>query len=179
MAGASISKGSGVFRHFGLAAYSTRTFFYPSTQIYFAKHPPILGVIQAKLVQSLKSVKDSVWSGDGRFDSMGHSAKYGVYTMFCCTIMKIVQILNCNKCVLVVVDRMFPCNSRTIHTLPSNCFAFCRKGLCAFEGLLHLPSKSIAFEGPLPSKSPIAFAIEELLHLQSKCLVIAFEEPLP
>ena len=64
MAGASISKGSGVFRNFGLAAYSTRTFFYPSTQIYFAKHPPILGVIQAKLVQSLKSVKDSVWSGD-------------------------------------------------------------------------------------------------------------------
>ena len=43
-----------------------------------------------KLAQSLKSVKDSVWSGDGRFDSMGHSAKYGVYTMFCCTIMKIV-----------------------------------------------------------------------------------------
>ena len=34
---------------------------------------------------------DVVWSGDGRFDSMGHSAKYGVYTMFCNTILKVVH----------------------------------------------------------------------------------------
>ena len=32
-----------------------------------------------------------VWSGDGRFDSMGHSAKYGAYTMFCNTILKVVH----------------------------------------------------------------------------------------
>lgn len=36
-------------------------------------------------------VKEVVWTGDGRFDSMGHSAKYGVYTMLCTTIMKIVH----------------------------------------------------------------------------------------
>ena len=28
-------------------------------------------------------------SGDGRFDSMGRSAKFGVYTMFCNTILKV------------------------------------------------------------------------------------------
>ena len=36
-------------------------------------------------------MKDVAWTGDGRFDSMGHSAKYGVYTMFCTTLMKIVH----------------------------------------------------------------------------------------
>ena len=36
----------------------------------------------------MKNVDDAVWSGDGRFGSMGHSAKYGVYTMFNCNLMK-------------------------------------------------------------------------------------------
>ena len=81
---------SGVFRHFGLAAYSPRTFFYHQRKFLLPSILHYWESYQAKLIQSLKSVKDSVWSGDGRFDSMGHSAKYGVYTMFCCTIMKIV-----------------------------------------------------------------------------------------
>ena len=34
---------------------------------------------------------DVVWSGDGRFDSMGHSAKYGVYTLLSSPLMKIVH----------------------------------------------------------------------------------------
>ena len=36
-------------------------------------------------------MKDVVWCGDGRFDSMGHSAKYGVYTMMSTSVMKIVH----------------------------------------------------------------------------------------
>ena len=42
-----------------------------------------------KLIERIKGLKESVWSGDGRFDSMGHSAKYGTYTMFNNTIGKI------------------------------------------------------------------------------------------
>ena len=91
MAGASISKVLLVFRHFGLPAYSPRTFFYHQRKFILPSILHYWESYQAKLIQSLKSVKDSVWSGDGRFDSMGHSAKYGVYTMFCCTIMKIVH----------------------------------------------------------------------------------------
>ena len=47
---------------------------------------------RAGLVSKLRDMKDVVWSGDGRFDSMGHSAKYGAYTMFSTNIMKVVHI---------------------------------------------------------------------------------------
>ena len=43
------------------------------------------------MVNKRKAMKDLVWTGDGHFDSMGHSAKYGAYTMLCITIMKIVH----------------------------------------------------------------------------------------
>jgi hypothetical protein len=80
-----------VFKHMGLAVYTSRTFFYHQSNFVF---PTILNhweSYQAKLIESLRPITDTVWCGDGRFDSMGHSAKYGVYTMFCTTIMKIVH----------------------------------------------------------------------------------------
>ena len=46
---------------------------------------------RSTLLNQVKDMKDVVWSGDGRYDSMGHSAKFGVYTVFCCTLMKIVH----------------------------------------------------------------------------------------
>ena len=46
---------------------------------------------RASLVGKLKNMANDVWSGDGRFDLMGHSAKYGAYTMFCNTILKVVH----------------------------------------------------------------------------------------
>lgn len=91
MAGASVSKIILVFKHMGLAVYTSRTFFYHQNKFIF---PTILNhweSYQAKLIESLRTITDTVWCGDGRFDSMGHSAKYGVYTMFCTTIMKIVH----------------------------------------------------------------------------------------
>ena len=91
MAGASISKVLLVFRHMGLSVYSSRTFFYHQHKFVF---PAILiywESYQSSLIESLKSVGQVVWCGDGTFDSMGHSAKYGVYTMFCTTILKIVH----------------------------------------------------------------------------------------
>ena len=60
--------------------------------------------ITGRHIKMLKEMKDIEWSGDGRFDSMGHSAKYGVYTMFCTTIMKIahfelVQVSEIHICI--------------------------------------------------------------------------------
>ena len=34
-----------------------------------------------------------VLAGDGRHDSMGHSAKYGTYIIFCCTVGLIIHIV--------------------------------------------------------------------------------------
>ena len=47
---------------------------------------------QQKRMQSLKEVKEGiVIAGDGRHDSMGHSATYGAYIIFCCTIPMIIH----------------------------------------------------------------------------------------
>jgi len=91
MAGASISKILLVFRHMGLCCYTARTFFSHQRSFLFPTVISHWELYRTGLVSKLKSMKDVVWSGDGRFDSMGHAAKYGVYTMFCTTIMKVVQ----------------------------------------------------------------------------------------
>ena len=41
------------------------------------------------MFDELRKFENAVWCGDGRFDSMGHSAKYGTYTIFNTTIMKV------------------------------------------------------------------------------------------
>ena len=71
--------------------YSIRTYFIHQDKLLF---PVVLSYwesYRSTLLSQMKDMKDVVFSGDGRFDSMGHSAKYGVYTMFCCTLMKIVH----------------------------------------------------------------------------------------
>ena len=105
MAGASINKILLVFHHMGLHVYSARTYFRHQKSFLF---PVVLHhweTYQANLISKIRKLKNVAWTGDGRFDSMGHSAKYGVYTMFCTTIMKIVhfeliqvsQVLLMNK----------------------------------------------------------------------------------
>ena len=91
MAGASISKIILLFRHMGLSIISARTFFLHQTKFLF---PAILLYwenYRSNLISKIKSMNDVVWSGDGRFDSMGHSAKYGAYTMFSTTLLKVVH----------------------------------------------------------------------------------------
>ena len=48
---------------------------------------------QKKALQKLKEEsKDGVVAaGDGRHDSMGHSAKYCAYTIFCCNVPMIIH----------------------------------------------------------------------------------------
>ena len=91
MAGASINKVLLVFRHLGLQVYSACSYFRHQKSFLF---PVVLhhwDSYRADLIAKIKQLKDVAWTGDGRFDSVGHSAKYGVYTMFCTTIMKIVH----------------------------------------------------------------------------------------
>lgn len=91
MSGVRISQILLAFKHMGLHAISPRTFFYHQRKFLF---PSILmqwRKYQAKFVEDLKQNDDVEWSGDGTFDSMGHNAKYGMYTMFCNTISKLVH----------------------------------------------------------------------------------------
>lgn len=67
MAGASISKVLLVFRYFGLAVYSPRTYYrhqseiiIPSILIYWESY-------QTSLIQSLRNVQNAVWSGGWPF----------------------------------------------------------------------------------------------------------------
>ena len=49
---------------------------------------------QAKLLAKLKAIREGVSiAGDGRHDSMGHSAKCGAHTMFCCNIPMIIHFV--------------------------------------------------------------------------------------
>lgn len=91
MAGASASKVLLCLKHMGLSVISLRTFFLHQNKFLF---PSILSSwenYKSRMVDQLKKISNAVWCGDGRFDSMGHSAKYGVYSMFSSTIMKIVH----------------------------------------------------------------------------------------
>ena len=95
MAGGSVAKVLLVCRHMGLAVYSVRTFFVHQAKFLFPVILPFGEAYPAKLISV-------TWCGNGRFDSMGHCAKYGVYTMFCSTINKVVhfQVLQVTTTIL-------------------------------------------------------------------------------
>ena len=46
----------------------------------------------------MKEHKEMIIAGDGRHDSMGHSAKYCAYTVFCCTIPFIIHFSIVQVC---------------------------------------------------------------------------------
>ena len=97
-----------VFKHLGLAAYSARTYFNHQKMFLFPVILHYWETYRASLVTKLKDMKNVAWSGDGRFDSMGHSAKYSAYTMFCPTIMKVVhfELLQVNYCTMSWVQHI-------------------------------------------------------------------------
>ena len=126
MAGASISKVLLVFKHMGLSMYESRTFFYHQSRFLFPIILKYWETYQASLLTKIKGMKDAVWSGDGRFDSMGHSAKFGAHTLLCSPVMKIVhfELLQ-----VIVIQKywVFHFNSSIIfseHTTFTKCIRF-------------------------------------------------------
>ena len=105
MSGASLSQALLLFKHMGLASISICTFFYhqkeflsPSVLIHWKRY-------QEQLFEKISHLQDIEWSGDARFDSMGHNAKYGVYSIFCNTIsmlvhFELVQVSTLKWCVI-------------------------------------------------------------------------------
>lgn len=81
------------------------------------------------MIEELKELDEGiVISGDGRHDSMGHSAKYCSYTIFCCTKPSLVHFnlvqvhVNVNTVIFVRTAKM--CNSFTIYLLSLSFFIF-------------------------------------------------------
>ncbi|XP_065069676.1 uncharacterized protein LOC135694745 isoform X1 [Rhopilema esculentum] len=93
VSGGCASKIFQIFKNMGLCCISLKTFFkhqketlFPAIYLYWQKY-------QKAILSSLRATEDKglVIAGDGRHDSMGHSAKYGTYTIFCCNNDKIID----------------------------------------------------------------------------------------
>ena len=76
----------------GLLGYNEVTYYYHQRHFLFPSIILYWRAYQKSILESLKG-KEVVLAGDGRHDSMGHSAKYGTYTIFCCTIGLIIHLV--------------------------------------------------------------------------------------
>jgi len=91
-AGASIKKLLMVFQHMNVLVYHESSYYYHQHHLLIPTIVTFWREYKDKIVQSL-SGKEVVIAGDGRHDSMGHSAKYCTYSIFCCTVGLIIEII--------------------------------------------------------------------------------------
>ena len=91
-AGASVQKVILPFKRMGLLVYHKPTFYYHQRHLLIPAIVTFWCTYQEKIIQSLIG-KEVVLAGDGRHDSMGHSAKYGTYSIYCCTVGLIIHIV--------------------------------------------------------------------------------------
>ena len=91
MSGVSISRVFPLFKHMGISTINCRAYYIHQNKLLVPSVMKHWEEYQKSLINKVKKIKNATWSGDGRFDSMGHSAKYGAYSMFCNSIPKIVH----------------------------------------------------------------------------------------
>ncbi len=82
---ASVRKVLLVLKHMGVWVFHEPTYYYHQRHFLIPSIVKYWRSYQAKMFESLRG-KDVVLAGDGCHDSVGHSAKYGTYTVFCCTV---------------------------------------------------------------------------------------------
>ena len=75
-----------------ILAYSEFTFYYHQKNFLVPSIILFWGKYQKRILEAIKG-KEVVVAGDGRHDSMGHSAKYGTYTILCCTVGLILHLV--------------------------------------------------------------------------------------
>lgn len=91
-AGASIKKVLSLFKQMGILVYHEPTFNYHQRHLLIPTIVIFWRNYQKNVMDALKG-KVVVLPGDGRHDSMGHSAKFATYSIFCCTVGLIVHIV--------------------------------------------------------------------------------------
>ena len=101
-AGASIRKVLLVFHHMGMLVYHKPANYYHQWNLMIPSVVAFWRKYHKKLLDSL-SQKDVVIAGDGGHDSMGHSAKFGTYTIFFCTVGLIIKIVLVQVCLIQIL----------------------------------------------------------------------------
>ena len=91
MAGATVKKVLLVLKHMGVAVYEPKTYFLLQKNFLFHLIVTYWKEYQERFKCQLQNVTIVFWSGDARFDSMGHSATFGVCSMFTCNFNKILN----------------------------------------------------------------------------------------
>ncbi len=64
-------------------------------------------IYQSKLMDIARRSQNLTWSGYGRFDSMGHSFKFCVYSMFSPSLMKIVHFELLQVIITLLLNNFF------------------------------------------------------------------------
>ena len=80
------------------------------------------------MLAALRPMKNLIWRGDGRFDSMGHNAKYGIYSMYYSSNSKIVHFE-----LLQVVTGFWCLNTYQGENLIRCLYSFCNKLVIIFN----------------------------------------------
>ena len=96
-AGSSIRKTLLVFKHMGVCVYRESAFYRHQRHLLTPSIVKFWRSYQDKTFKSLEG-REVVLSGDGRHDSMWHSAKFGTYTIFCCTDGLILHLVLVQVC---------------------------------------------------------------------------------
>lgn len=91
-AGASVKKVLLVLKHINILVYNESTYYYHQKHLLIPTVVTFWRKFQRNVLDQLNG-KEVILAGDARHDSMGHSAKYGTYTIFCCTIGLIINIV--------------------------------------------------------------------------------------
>lgn len=91
-AGASMKTILLVFQHVNVLAYHEASYYYHQRRLLIPTIVTFWRSYKQKIIDSLAG-KEVELAGDGRHDSMGHSAKFCTYSIFCCTIGLIIDVI--------------------------------------------------------------------------------------
>ena len=91
--------------------------------------------------------KEAVLAGDGRHNSMGHSAKYGSYTIFCCRIGIIIHLFVINVTSSAMTEKIIWNQILSLHICPDT-----------FSSLANQEGSSLAMEA-LGNQKAISFLL--------------------
>ena len=110
--GSSISKLLLLFRHMGLCCYQARTFFRHQKKFIFPSIVHHWERYREAMLDALRPTKNLIWSGDGRFDSMGHNVNMAFIQCFVLPTQRL-YILNFSRFVCQKYSLLLAVNKTT------------------------------------------------------------------